>query len=187
MPASQEYYVWHIDSNFLKDQKHDSLLASLSLAYSKEGDDKLEDRVDGPSITITQTKSQGDDHGGGGGGVSAVTVAVPIVIVIVLLILGGMCFCSWRRHGTLPLIGALGGAGRRQSRNSGGQGYGVRQSRSQRVGGDNGMGNDKNMPDSGIQLTDRDSWSPTSGGRSGGAPGRNVFREEMQRQQEWGR
>ena len=183
MPASQEYYVWSIRSDFLAKQGHSSLVASLSLAYSDEGKDELENRVDGPSITITETKSTGGDGGGGGGGVSAVTVAVPVVIVAVLLILGGMCFWSWRRHGTLPLVGSL---GRRQRRTSGSQGYGIRQSRSQRVGG-NGVGDgvtsDKNRPDAGIQLTDRDSWSPTGGG---GAQGRNVFREEVQRQQNRG-
>jgi len=79
----------------------------------------------------------------------------------------------------VPILG-----GRRRS---GSGGYGVGQSRSQRVGvvpaGGGFGGNDKQGPNVGIQLTDRDSWSPTTPSQ---AAGRNVFREELRRQERQG-
>lgn len=72
----------------------------------------------------------------------------------------------------MPVIGGL--MKRRSGGGGGGAGYGVRQSRTERVGGGaRGVGEDK--AGGGIQLTDRESWSPTAG--------KNVFREELQRQQ----
>ncbi|KAH6640223.1 hypothetical protein F5144DRAFT_559692 [Chaetomium tenue] len=45
-----------------------------------------------------------------------------------------------------------------------------------------GGDDNKSETDVGIQLTDRASWSPTTGrGAAGG--GRNVFREEIERQE----
>lgn len=193
IPASQGYFVWTIAPDFLTKQGHPSLDVSLFLAYSDDNAADLQDRVAGPSIVITNAEKGSDTSGGGSKGVSPAAIAVPIIVVVVLAILGAVCFMSWRRHGTLPLVGAIGSARRR----SGSQGYGIRQSRSQRVGGgDGGVGvgaggvgvDDKNRGAAGnaggIQLTDRDSWSPT--GAADGR-GRNVFREEMERQQDRGR
>ena len=47
-------------------------------------------------------------------------------------------------------------------------------------GGGAGWGDNKSETEVGIQLTDRASWSPT--GRTAGG-GRNVFREEIERQE----
>jgi hypothetical protein len=106
-------------------------------------------------------------------GVSAVAVAVPVVIAIVLIGLAGFCVWARRRHGSWPLIGALARAKRSSS-----QGYGVRQSHGQRTG--TGLSaSTTGKGGAGIQLTPTESWSPTSG--------RNVFREEIRRQDTGGR
>jgi hypothetical protein len=144
-----------------------------------------EDR-DGPSSGVTP-------GGSGSGGSSAVAIAVPVVVVAVLVILGAFCVLSWRKSGQVPVIGAI----KRRSAS----GYGVRQSRAERVGvgaagagvgagpGAGPWGDNKSETNVGIQLTDRDSWSPT--GRTavgaelrsgGGGDGRNVFRDEVERQ-----
>jgi hypothetical protein len=119
-----------------------------------------------------------------------VNIAVPVVVVGTFLLITLLCFLSWRRTGVLPLIGIRVGK-RAGGGTSGGRrsGYGVRQSRAERVGQHQdaaaaaGVGagvwraDNKSETDVGIQLTDRESWSPTGRG-----PGRNVFREEVERQ-----
>lgn len=132
---------------------------------------------------------------------NVIAIAVPVVVVCVLLLLVALCFVSWRRHGHLPFIGALpflwrrGSSSRRRSSllSSAGHAWpGATGGGQPQEGWGNGAGRDgggfaatstrggpvrgedKSETDVGIQLTDRDSWSPT--GR------RNVFREEVERQ-----
>jgi hypothetical protein len=71
----------------------------------------------------------------------------------------------------VPILGALG-----SRKTGGGEGYGIGQSRSQRAG--ETVGTDRKVNAGGVELTDRDSWSPT-----GSPQGRNVFREEVSRQE----
>lgn len=72
----------------------------------------------------------------------------------------------------MPILGSL---GRRKTR--GGEGYGIGHSRSQRVG-ETAAGTDRKVNAGEVELTDRDSWSPT-----GSPQARNVFREEVSRQE----
>ena len=158
----------------------------------------------GPSVFIAEEGSAPHSGGGSGSdrrGPNVIAIAVPVVVVCVLLLLVALCFVSWRRHGHLPFIGALpflrrrGSSSRRRSSllssaghawpgatgggqpqegwgngaGGGGGGFAAASTRGGPVRGD-----DKSETDVGIQLTDRDSWSPT--GR------RNVFREELERQ-----
>lgn len=180
--ATQGYYPWTIDSNFLQSQGHSSLNVSIGLSYYKEtsNGDSFPHSIQGPTVLIINGKADGT----GGATTNPIVIAVPVVIAVVAIGLLSFCIWSWRRHGKLPRVGILfnkrgstaGGGG------GSGQGYGIRQSRAQRAGpGFDGLGTDQKTatPSVGIQLTDRDSWSPT-------APSgvhRNVFREEVKRQE----
>lgn len=186
VPGSQGVFAWHLADDILTSRDVGSLNLTLRLQEfdlgTPEDDFTL---ITGPNVLVVSgtppNPNLGLGGGGGGGrtgGPSAVVIAVPVVVGLVVLALVGFCVWSWRRTGTWPLVGALGGKGNRRS-----GGYGERQSRSERVGGAavGGLGTDKAAPNVGIQLTDRDSWSPTGTGNS-----RNVFREEVQRQQRTG-
>ncbi|KAK0710153.1 hypothetical protein B0T26DRAFT_600575, partial [Lasiosphaeria miniovina] len=189
VPASQGFYAWKIESDFLAPYK----AVALNITFMLQQDDiSTPDENDftvqiGPTVTVA---TAGMGASGGSSGTSAVVIAVPVVVGLAVLLVAGLCVWSFRRHGTLPLVGTLGGGIKRRS-----SGYGVRQSRSERVGagdaaaGVGGIRSDK--PDArvgGIQLTDRDSWSPTAPshpklGDASIGQGRNVFREELQRQE----
>lgn len=167
--AAQGYYIWTVDPKLLQRSPANANV-SLYLSYQRStGGGITEDvRVPRGGLALTVIPAPA-----GGSGVSPLAIALPVVIAVVLLGLAGFCFWSWRRHGRLPLIGAL--ASRRQS-----QGYGVRKSHSQRTGAAAGLsvgtgaGAARAKGGAGIQLTPRESWSPTQG--------RNVFREEIRRQ-----
>ena len=197
--ASVGFYAWHIPADFLAEGEHGEGPLNVTLALVRAETDTAADNdfttLTGPTVWVVRgpPPSSDDDspfHGGRGGpGVMA--VAVPILIVVAIVLgLAGACFWSWRRRGTVPIVGALLLRGRRPTR----AGYGERKSWSERVRSKSGMGADfgagmgmgvtrpdKTQPGVGdIQLTDRESWSPTA--RDGGAE-RNVFREELQRQE----
>jgi hypothetical protein len=121
-----------------------------------------------------------------------VAIAVPVIVITILLLFSGLCFFSYRRHGTIPLLSTLRNRKRRSTGGVGGGGgarYGVRQSRAERMGTGAAVPRDnKSETDvgGGVELTDRDSWSPTYTARSaagGEGRGRNVFREELARQE----
>ena len=171
VPASRGFFAWHIDSAILTNRKVSMLNASLFLLYDEHSGNingKLAEPKGGHAVLITSTPLAVS----GGSGVSALAIALPVVIGVVALGLLGFCVWSWRRHGRVPLLGGLGA--KRRSRS--GQGYGVRQSHSQRTGG--GAASGKKGGGVGIQLTPTESWSPTSPSH-----GRNVFREEVERQE----
>ncbi|KHE80323.1 hypothetical protein GE21DRAFT_1218700 [Neurospora crassa] len=135
-----------------------------------------------------------------------IAISVPVAIVFLLVLGGLIAFAVWgyRKKGAVPWVGGLfgtrrGGPGGR----GGGSGYGVRKSYSERVGGKRGAGAGvsgfeegmiatRGAGDNkgggggggggGVELTDRDSWSPTSptSARLGGV---NVFRAEIERQE----
>jgi hypothetical protein len=116
----------------------------------------------------------------GASATSPLAIALPLVFGVVALTFLCICCYSWRRHGRLHGAGLVRGTSVRSN------GYGVRQSLKQRLSG-GVMNNDKPVPNAGIQLTDRASWSPTSPSDarlhdSAYGQGRNVFREELQRQ-----
>ncbi len=169
--AGQGFYAWAIDSSLLEAHAHGADTLNLTLllaALATTGNGVTEVPMAGPRIlVVSQGSTPASDVVSGTPGVPVVAIAVPVIVGAVSLGLLGFCVWSWRRHGRMPMLNR--GPGRRRS----GQGYGVRQSHSQRTAGATtargavGAG--------GIQLTPSDSWSPTSG--TG-----NVFREELQRQ-----
>lgn len=195
LPASQGFYAWTIPADFLSSRGNPAPTRydiTFALAYADDAtpaDNDFERRV-GPTVYVTAAPpGAGEDTAAGGGGTggtrSVVGIVVPVVIVAVLALLGAACAVSWRRTGHMPFAGMV------MRRRSAG-GYGARQSRSERVGSGTGAGawgggagagggaatgDNKSETNVGIQLTDRDSWSPT-----GRTAGRNVFREEVERQ-----
>lgn len=141
-----------------------------------EGDDDDEDDLVGDPGMSKGTKT---------------AIIVPVVIVSLLVILGLAAFAvlRYRKTGTVPFVGGLFGK-RGGNPRSGGSGYGVRKSYSERVGKRGVVGveegittNTKSGGGGGVELTDRESWSPTSptSARLGGEP--NVFRAEVERQE----
>ncbi|KAK3381082.1 hypothetical protein B0H63DRAFT_196166 [Podospora didyma] len=205
VPASRGFYAWTIDSTFLPSDRSVIGVNLTLLRPDTTTVDNPDDFQEVPGVTVLvsnngeETLKKSPAWMGAGSGPNVVAIVVPVVIALVVLLFAGFCFWSWRRHGTVPLVGAVGGklARRRSS------GYGVRKSRSERMG-------EPATPTRGgagaidVKLTDRDSWSPTSpsqahayggGGDARGpyssnassAPaagqGRNIFREELQRQE----
>ncbi|KAL1840422.1 hypothetical protein VTJ49DRAFT_496 [Mycothermus thermophilus] len=197
-PASQGFYAWTIPDDFLSQQDRGNpnrMNVTFVLAYadaSTPAESDQSTRV-GPSVfvvakdrkhVISNNPDDDDDDdddsgsGGGGGGTNILAIVLPLSIIAVLLVLFGFCYTRYRRTGTIPLVG---GAVTNLRRRSTGGGYGVRQSRAERTGnvaaGAGAVTPDHKSEtgvDGGIQLTDRESWSPRSG--------RNVFREEVERQ-----
>ncbi|KAB5566711.1 hypothetical protein GE09DRAFT_1218968 [Coniochaeta sp. 2T2.1] len=180
MLASKGFFIWSIPPTFLSDLNTPltTVNVSFSLVYFQDlyGNDL--ETVPGPTVIVTSTPFSGGPGQHEGKKTNVVAIAVPVVIVVVVLLLAGLCVWSWRRHGTVPVLGAL----KRRS-TGGGQGYGIRQSATQRTGGGGAappvvgaVGDKKHV--AGVELTDRDSWSPGASPRGGN----NVFREEMERQ-----
>jgi len=170
-PASKGFWAWEVDKDFLKQYNRDSMSVTFSLMQDDTSTEQENDvlPIEGPTVYVMYPPPLVPVKGNGP---SVIAIAVPGAVGVVVLLLAGLSFWSWRRHGTVPLAGALGKVRRRSS------GYGVRKSASERVGRGVGASSDKTRPNINIQLTDRDSWSPTGTGNN-----RNVFREEMQRQE----
>lgn len=192
MPANVGYYAWTVPADLLEQQAATAMNVTWSLNFRAPDGSNSTIHDEGPTVTVTREQMLIDDgltKGGGGNKLLGVYIAVPIVIALLLLGLGGFCLWSWRRKGVVPGAAAMGALKRRSG------GYGERRSRSERAAGQQQQqqqplenpalprpaGPGDQLPDDkfpGIQLTDRDSWSPTS--PSGG---RNVFQEEIRRQE----
>ncbi|KLU82269.1 hypothetical protein MAPG_01343 [Magnaporthiopsis poae ATCC 64411] len=186
MPADVGYYAWTVPADLLNDRAAMNVTWSLNFRDPDGSNSTIHD--EGPTVTVTREQMLIDDGLAKGGGTSllGVYVAVPVVIALLVLGLGGFCLWSWRRRGVVPGAAVMGALKRRSG------GYGERRSRSERAAGQQHQptqdptsprpaGPGDQLPDDkfpGIQLTDRDSWSPTS--PSGG---RNVFQEEIRRQE----
>lgn len=182
------FFAWEIPSDFLTEMNQTSINVSLSVAwmvYGEQWDQTQVDEIAGPTVYVRAASPTTGTGAGGSVSVNPAVIAVPVVVGLLLVALLGVFCWRWRRTGTMPLFG---GVARRSS-----QGYGVRQSKAQRVGSGSfgAVRSDKPTPNVGIQLTDRESWSPTSpgGARLGSnaeGQGRNVFREELERQEREG-
>ncbi|TLD30372.1 hypothetical protein PspLS_02660 [Pyricularia sp. CBS 133598] len=193
--VSVGYYAWTIPGDMLTKFNSTAMNASIKYNYqSHDSSDFNEIRGNGPRVVITNDVMWPVHNASSNRspGSLPTVVVVPIVVVLVVAI-GIYCFWSYRKKATVPLAAAFANLKQRLGRGHGSQGYGVRKSRPQRTGtanptqdvealrvaarGDsfrvNYQPEDKTP---GIQLTSSDSWSPTS------TSGRNVFREEIQRQ-----
>ncbi|KAK3401688.1 hypothetical protein B0T20DRAFT_120680 [Sordaria brevicollis] len=164
----------------------------------------------GPIVYVTSgydSDNESDDEGGGdldddddivtSPGLSTgkkIAISVPVAIVSVLVLGGLIAFAVWgyKKNGHVPFIGGLFGKRRGGGGGGGGSGYGVRKSYSERVGKRDvagveegvtrGAGDFKSGGGGGVELTDRESWSPTSP-TSARLNGENVFRAEVERQE----
>jgi hypothetical protein len=190
MPDDRGFFAWSITTDFLEvhAQNRSAMNVTLFMAIiddtdsNSTNDSPVQTRVNGPSVVIVYpSAAPAPSTGGGGGGPNAVSIAVPIIVVLVVLGLAAVGFWLWRKH--------------RAARG----GYGVRRSQSERVswgstGARGGLSKEQEANGVGIQLTDRDSWGTTSvvspgqarmgDGRE--AVGKNVFREELRRQERQG-
>ncbi|KAK1759857.1 hypothetical protein QBC47DRAFT_373194 [Echria macrotheca] len=183
--AAVGFYAWPIPTDFLSRLNRNELNMTFQFARPvdpNDGSDQPDfEPILGPTVLVVEGPPEDHAPNPQKPSPNAAAIAVPIVVVAVLGLFIGLCFWSWRRTGTVPVLGGLVGRGSKRS-----SGYGVRQSQAERVGGGGigiggpraVVGNDKAGANVGIQLTDRDSWSPTGTGQ-----GRNVFRDELRRQE----
>ncbi|KAL8382056.1 hypothetical protein RB595_006033 [Gaeumannomyces hyphopodioides] len=190
--ASVGFYAWSVPADFLEQRGRTAMNVTWSINFGNPDGSNSTIHDEGPTVTVTRDQMLVGDGlpkgAGAGGSLAAVVIVVPVVVVALLVLgLGGFCLWSWRRKGVVPGAAAI-GALKRRSTTSGG-GYGERRSRSERAAGQQQQdpagprpaGPGDQLPDDkfpGIQLTDRDSWSPTSP-----SSGRNVFQEEIRRQE----
>ncbi|EFX05693.1 hypothetical protein CMQ_3762 [Grosmannia clavigera kw1407] len=174
--ASQGFYVWTIESSFLTTLGASSVDATIYASYTDTSNNA--ERATGPAVVITSAKhSLSSGHH-----VSALAVALPVVLGLAAIVL--LCFCawSWRRYGrVLPCCGGGGrrdAAGNQNTRTTSFLQQQPRMGVSTVVSHDAVGGSGKAEPAAAtdIQLTDRDSWSPTHGTT-------NVFRAELRRQE----
>lgn len=164
--ASTGFYVWDIDEDILSQNGRDGgdLAATLSLievTTSGNGPDDSLAYANGPSIIISKSapsydvspENSSENHG------RTIAIAVSVMVSAVSLVLVAFVVWSWKRHGHVFGIGGRGRKNRQDPKRT--------SSRSTF-----GWPEDKNRE---VELTHRESWSPTQG--------RNVFRDEIQRQE----
>ncbi|KAK4677499.1 hypothetical protein QC764_404840 [Podospora pseudoanserina] len=133
--------------------------------------------VSGPTVNVFSSDPNPEPSASGdGNGTNHLAIVLPIVIIAILIGLAGFCFLFRRRKGRWPVIGE-----RARSSGSGYTGQGGRRVQEDQVGGGVVTGDNKSETNIGVELTDRDSWSPTS--PNSPSRGRNVFREEVERQE----
>ncbi|KAK4173042.1 hypothetical protein QBC36DRAFT_336644 [Triangularia setosa] len=172
LPASAGFLAWTIPPNFPT-----SSPISFALQHNDTTTNETNDitTVPGPTVNIVSS-SNSEPASGGGNGTNILAIVLPIVIIAVLIGLAGFCFLSYRRKGKWPVIGGLVAAKRRSA-----GGYTGEAGR-RRVVQDGGVvtSDNKSETNVGVELTDRDSWSPTATSPRGG---RNLFREEVERQE----
>jgi hypothetical protein len=143
---SSGFAKWELSDEWLADGHS----ANISIFFVFPGTDGTLARTVGPRLQVFPSN-------GSGSGINqrALRIALPVVLSIVFAaLLGAGLWVLWRK------------------RRGGGEGYGVRKSRIQRVSGTATKG--------GIRMNDYGSPSPNGGGR-------NLFRDEVRRQEQQGR
>ena len=159
VPADRGYYAWTVQDAYLLGREEKDM--TMTLTYTDaDGEEKT---LNGPKIWVVRAdiSINQPQESRSSGGVNPAAIAVPVVLGLAAVAAG--LYFLWRRN-KQKLI--LAGIRRRSS-----QGYGVGKSHSQRTR----TGTDKSIAD--IQLHE----SPTSPTPS--TPGRNVFQEELRRQE----
>ncbi|KAI3391148.1 hypothetical protein diail_7815, partial [Diaporthe ilicicola] len=164
--ASTGFYVWNIDEDVLSQNGRDGtdLNATLSLIEVKtsgNGSDSSLEYDDGPTVMISKSapsydaspENRFESRG------RTVAIAISVMVSVVLLVLAAFVVWSWKTHGHVFGIGS----GTRKNK---------RDSHQASYRSSFGWPEDKNRE---VELTHRESWTPTQG--------RNVFREEIQRQE----
>lgn len=174
IPASVGFYAWTIPLNFPTTSP-----ISFALQHSDTTTEEANDivTVSGPTVNVFSSDPNPEPSASGGGnGTNLLAIVLPIVIIAILIGLAGFCFLFRRRKGRWPVIGE-----RARSSGSGYTGQGGRRVQEDQVGRGVVTGDNKSETNIGVELTDRDSWSPTS--PNSPSRGRNVFREEVERQE----
>ncbi len=187
MPVSEGFWTWTVDPNLLSGQGQLVVNVTLYMSFFEpvDGDGVLiEMRQAGPTVYVTSPNAS--QAPSGSSGVSAVVIAVPIVVGLLVLATAVLVLLRYRRASGRPL--RIFGTGPKPGSSS----YGDRNARPEQVDPNFATRfakGDKPSPD--IQLTDRDSWSPTTlnAAYTGGNErdqGRNIFRDELRRQEQMG-
>jgi hypothetical protein len=178
MDATQGFYAWAINSDFLQQQVsfNDSMQVSLFLetmlppAAGGNGSGASNEtgiKESGPLITVAN-----EDGGGTVSGPNVIAIALPLILVIVLLGIGlGLCIYVRRRRNQPPEEG-LGEFYERP------EGYGMSPTQLGRLGSVSTRRSGSSRQNA-YQLMDRESW--TTGGKGHNSP-KNIFREEIVRQ-----
>ncbi|KAK0670185.1 hypothetical protein QBC41DRAFT_390165 [Cercophora samala] len=175
--ASVGFYAWTIPPNFPT-----TAPISFALQHNDTTTEEAHDiiTVSGPTVNVLSSEPDpAPPSSGGGNGTNILAIVLPIVIVAVLVGLAGFCFLTYRRKGRWPVVGGL-VSGKRGPTGGGYTGQGGRRVQ-EGAGGVVVTGDNKSETNIGVELTDRDSWSPTS--PNSPSRGRNVFREEVERQE----
>ncbi|KAK4201167.1 hypothetical protein QBC40DRAFT_348030 [Triangularia verruculosa] len=178
IPASTGFYAWTIPLNFPVSSPISFALQHNDTTTADVTNDII--TVSGPTVNVVSSDPAEEAPSTSvQNGTNILAIVLPIVIAAVLLGLAAFCFLSYRRKGKIPVVGGF--LAKRRSGRGGYTGQGAR--RVQDVQGDGGRvtGDHKSETNVGVELTDRDSWSPTSPNSAKG--GRNVFREEVERQE----
>lgn len=167
--AGLGFFAWTVDPDMLGNSARRRVNLWLAIE-STTG--QIVQTLDGPDVFLVKGESKPKS-----GPNLALLVAVPVVVGLVLLAAAAVgCFFFLRRRRVL-------GARRRASAASSGSGYGIRKSASQRVGAGDKAGVN-------IMLSPTSPTGPRPGEPWGApqmpappAPGQNVFREELRRQE----
>ncbi|KAH6654798.1 hypothetical protein BKA67DRAFT_659070 [Truncatella angustata] len=161
--AATGSYQWVVSDSILNSTAADAGGISAQLyIVAAAADGGVENRTLGPLVRVLPTESGGGESGSGSAGPNLVAIIVPVVLgVLLLMAVVGYLFMKRRNPGWK--LRSVFGIGK-------GIGYGSRKSRAERAIDTGGVAGN------GVQMGDLGISGPTSG--------RNVFREEMRRQEE---
>lgn len=173
LDGKRGFYAWNVTDELAQEVKENNstLLVALSIVIVNSSSVDTGRREKGPTVILTQADSKGPESSN----IGVLIVVLPSFLGIALLVVAGAIWViNRRRRGAsfvpswlASFIGSTKGARSRTQLPD----------RSTTVS----PGINKRNPQYDIQLTERDSWSATSLGREP-HPGRNVFRDEMARQ-----
>lgn len=162
--ADTGYTAWTVDDDILTQYKRDGsdLVATLYLAYYVQVLDSGNNDLhyhSGPTIKISSSAPSYDASPESKleSHSKTVTIAVPVAIAVILLASGIFLLWSWRRHRSVCGIGLRHGS-RRAKKMSSVSNYGWPEDKSHQV-----------------ELMNREGWGSTQG--------KNIFREEIRRQE----
>jgi hypothetical protein len=190
-PASRGFFVWSPRVFFTADEVNVTELEvqiMLGVSDDTSANPNQQTQLPGPIVHLTNKTLPGgfgvdsSTTPSSSSGPNVAAIVVPIILVLLIAAGAFVCYRSYRKTGRLPVLGRFMGSAAVRRRRSGlhdlpppsGQGFGSSDLHGAGAGE--------------VQLSDRES-PRRAGGAEGGSGGdvRNVFREEMQRQEQAGK
>lgn len=176
MLASKGFYPWVISADILQIQTNLTMQAALYIQTMLAGANGTSSsdaavKESGPVVTIASAEAAAD--GGSVSGPNVIAIALPLILAIVVLGIGLGLLIYVRRRKYQPEDDNLNELYDRP------EGYGPSPSQLGRLGSVNTR-SDVSSRNNDFQLTDRESWTNSPHGQS--PPGKNMFREEIARQ-----